>query len=59
MYEKIANPQIVIRPERPDEYPPAIPENDVPLPLRRIRANADGQLNYLAQRWFCASIRRP
>jgi hypothetical protein len=48
MNEKIANPQIVIRPERPDEYPPAIPENDVPLPLRWIRANADGQLNYLA-----------
>jgi len=48
VYQKIANQEIIIRSDRPDKYPPGVQENDVPLPLRRIRANADGQFKYLA-----------
>ena len=34
MRQKLANQQVVIRPDRPDKYPPAIPENKMPLPLQ-------------------------
>src|ERR1700687_1313498 len=31
--QKVANQKLVIRPDRPDKYPPAIPENKMPLPF--------------------------
>jgi hypothetical protein len=33
MRQKVANQEIVIRPDRPDKYPPVIPENEMPVPL--------------------------
>src|SRR6202048_2922952 len=31
--QKVANQKLVIRSDRPDKYPPAIPENKMPLPF--------------------------
>jgi hypothetical protein len=45
MYQQVTDQTLVIRFDRPDEYPPAIAENEMPLPLRRIRANSDDQFN--------------
>jgi hypothetical protein len=39
MCQKVANQELVIRSDRPDKYPPAIPENKVPLPLQMDRSN--------------------
>ena len=50
MQQKIAHQAVTIWLERPDEYPPAIPEKDMPLPLRRIKSDARCQFNYLAIR---------
>ena len=58
MGQKIATQEIIAGSDRPDKYPPDVRENDMPLPLRRIRANADGQFKYLADLGFCASKRR-
>jgi hypothetical protein len=33
MCEKVANQVIVVRPDRTNKYPPAIPENEMALPL--------------------------
>src|SRR6202035_390074 len=33
MGQKVANPELVIRTDRPDKYPPAVPENKMPLPF--------------------------
>jgi hypothetical protein len=38
MRQKLANQEIVIRPERPDKYPPAIPQHEMPLPLPIVRS---------------------
>jgi hypothetical protein len=58
MRQQIANQPIVTWSDRPDKYPPEIPENDMPLPLRRIRADGGCQFRYLAWRSFYASNRR-
>jgi hypothetical protein len=34
MCQKVANQDRVIRPDRPDKYPPAISKNKMPLPLQ-------------------------
>ena len=39
MSQKIANQEIVIRLNRADKYPPAIPENKVPFPLEIRESN--------------------
>jgi hypothetical protein len=31
--QKVANQKLVIRSDRPDKYPPAIPKNKMPLPF--------------------------
>jgi hypothetical protein len=39
MCQKVANPEIVIRSERPDKDPPvAVRENEMALPLRIVGA---------------------
>jgi hypothetical protein len=38
MRQKIANQELVIRPDRPDKYPPAIPENKMALPSQARRS---------------------
>ena len=43
MRQQIANQAIVTWLNRPDKYPPGITENDMPLPLRRIRADVTAQ----------------
>ena len=48
MHKKVVNQPIIIRFERPDKYSPAFPENDIPLPLRRMLAEANSQFKYLA-----------
>lgn len=48
MDQKVADQPFVIRFERPDKYPPAIPENDMSLPLRRVWADAGCQFRYLS-----------
>lgn len=45
--QKIADQSIVIRLERPDKNPPAIPENDMSLSLRPVWADAGYQFRYL------------
>jgi hypothetical protein len=47
MHKKVVNQPIIIRFERPDKYSPAFPENDIPLPLRRMLAEANSQFKYL------------
>jgi hypothetical protein len=36
MRQKVANQEIVLRSNRTDKYPPAIPENEMSLPLGQI-----------------------
>jgi hypothetical protein len=45
MHQKVMNQGLVIRLDGPDEYPPAFPQHEMPLPLRRIRANGAGQFS--------------
>jgi hypothetical protein len=42
--QMIADQILVVRSDRPDKYPPAIPEDEMPLPLRRVRPNTSHQL---------------
>src|SRR5882757_1660329 len=49
--QMIADQILVVRSDRPDKYSPAIPEDEMPLPLRRIRASSGHQspLHAIAQ----------
>src|SRR5882757_5039762 len=44
----IADQVLVVRSDRPDKYSPAIPKDEMPLPLRRIRASIGHQSPFLA-----------
>jgi hypothetical protein len=43
----IADQVLIVWSDRPDKYPPAIPEYDMSLPLRRVRANTSRQIPLL------------
>ena len=47
MSQMIADQVLIVRSDRPDKYPPALPEDDMPLPLRRVRTNANRQMPLL------------
>jgi hypothetical protein len=46
--EMMADQVLIVRPYRPDEYLPTIPEDKMPLPLRRVRSNSSRQPPLLA-----------